>query len=312
MFLTAVMIAACKPSVPSDVISPGDMEDILYDYHLAQAMARQPGADDDMTRIKYTEAVFRKYGITEAEFDSSLVYYYSHADYLKKIYTSVNDRLSDEAKSLGANVGEISKYSQYSTTGDTANIWKLATDVLLMPKPTMNRFDFTVKADSSFMRGDSFMFQFMSDYLWQEGSKETVVCIVSEYEGDSIIQTFNRVSVSGLAQIRVPANDKNRVKEMRGFIYIGDGGENSDVRKMLFVSQMQLIRFHNKNLKDDTELKTDSLQADSVKRGDNVAGATADTARSGNIRGGVGRPPLSPKLGTAQHGMVQGNFDPKK
>jgi len=291
------------------------MEDILYDYHLAIAMSRQPGTTDDnadVARIKYKDAVFRKHGITEAEFDSSLVYYYSHADYLKDIYSAVNERMSDEAKSLGANVVELNRYSQYSADGDTANIWKEATDVLLMPKPTMNRFDFTIKADSTFKRGDSFMFQFLSDYLWQEGTKETVVCIVTEYEGDSIVQNFNRVSVSGMAQIRIPANDKLLVKEMRGFIYLTDGGADNDVRKMLFASQMQLIRFHSKLLKDDAELKKDSLQADSLKRVDNPAGTKVDTARHRNLGRRVGDKPLSTNLGNSKHRVVPGNVDIKK
>ena len=237
------------------------MEDIIYDYHLAQAMSRKVDGmgSMDMRRTKYFQAVLRKHEVTEAEFDSSLVYYYSHVDYLHKIYGHVNERLSDEAKVLGAGVGEISRYSQLNTTGDTANIWKNVTDVMLMPKPTMNRFDFTVTTDSTFKVGESFMFQFMSDYLWQNGTKETTVCIVSEYE-DTVMQVSNRVSVSGVAQVRVPAYNKKPLKQMRGFVYLGDGGDNSNTRKILFISQIQLIRFHNQLLKDETTLKTIRLR----------------------------------------------------
>ena len=122
--LLLVLVVACKPSVPSEYIQPDDMEDILYDYHVAMAMARQGSKEHDMNRELYFQSVLRKHGITEAEFDSSLVYYYSHVYRLKDIYTQVNNRLSDEAASLGVAVGEISRYSQYSETGDTANIWK--------------------------------------------------------------------------------------------------------------------------------------------------------------------------------------------
>ena len=163
-------------------------------------------------------------------------------------------------------MGDINRYSQYSATGDTANIWNLQPDVLLIPRPTMNRFDFTIKADTSFYLGDSFMFQFMFEYLWQSGSKDAVVCIVTKYEGDSIVQTTSHISGSGSAQVRVPANNEKKVKEMRGFIYLNDGNDDSDTRKMLFASQLQLIRFHNKQLKHDTN-KTDTLAKDSVQRG---------------------------------------------
>ena len=36
--LVVCLLASCKPALPGDIISPGKMEDILYDYHLALAM----------------------------------------------------------------------------------------------------------------------------------------------------------------------------------------------------------------------------------------------------------------------------------
>lgn len=299
-----VALIACKPSVPSRFIQPDDMEDILYDYHIAQTMAREEatGETGDYVRSKYFLAVLKKYDVTEAEFDSSLVYYYSHVDELKKIYVRVNERLSDEAKSLGASVGAISRYSQYSDTGDTANIWKDATDVLLMPRPTINRFDFVVKADSSFLVGDSFMFQFVSEYLWQSGSRDAIVCIVSQYEGDSIIQTVNHVSVSGISQIRVPANRENKLSKMTGFIYLNDGGDASDTRKMMFISQIQLIRFHNKTNQNENT-GPEPPKADSLQRIDNPRGGVPDSTGSRTVgRRSVGAP-LPPQERAAIYGV---------
>jgi hypothetical protein len=266
------------------------MEDILYDYHLAQAMSRQKGGSDlDYNRTLYIQSVFKKYGVTEAEFDSSLVYYYSHAYRLKDIYSEVNQRLSDEANNLGVAVGDINRYSQYSTTGDTANIWNQQTDVMLIPRPTMNRFDFTVKVDSTFKKGDSFMFQYMSEYIWQSGSKDVTVCFVCKYEGDSIIQTVNHLSMDGTVQLRIPAYREKKLKEMRGFIYLSDNGDDSDIRKMMFISQIQLIRFHDNTIEDEEtandEPDTETPAQDSIQRGDNTRGAEPDTLRR-RVRGG--------------------------
>ena len=289
--LVLMLIMACKPTVPSEYIQPDDMEDILYDYHLALAMSRQRDATGniDYNKSLYFQSVLKKHGVTEAEFDSSLVYYYSHAYRLKDIYSEVNQRLSDEAANLGVAVGDITRYSQYGTTGDTANIWTQQAEVMLIPRPTMNRFDFTVKVDSTFKRGDSFMMQFMSEYLWQSGTKDVTVCIVCKYEGDSIIQTANHVSVSGTVQVRVPANREKKLKDMRGFIYLSDGGDDSNTRKMLFISQIQLIRFHDKTITDNDETNGDSNTEapakDSIQRGDDSRGPMPDTLR-GRTKGG--------------------------
>ena len=84
--LPLMLLASCKPSVPSEYIQPDDMEDILYDYHVAQALARNDGAGGqlDLKKTVYYRAVLQKHGVTEAEFDSTLVYYFSHVDRLRK------------------------------------------------------------------------------------------------------------------------------------------------------------------------------------------------------------------------------------
>lgn len=290
--LILMLVMACKPTVPSEYIQPDDMEDILYDYHLALAMARQKsGEEQDYNRLLYFRSVLKKYNVTEADFDSSLVYYYSHAYRLKDIYSEVNQRLNEEAASLGVAVGDINRYSQYSTTGDTANIWTQHTDLLLIPSPTMNRYDFAVKVDSTFKRGDSFMFQFMSEFIWQTGTKDVTVCFVCKYAGDSIIQTANHITVSGLAQVRLPVYREKKLKEMRGFIYLNDGGDDSNTRKLMFISQIQLIRFHDKTIDDDDDETTEDESSpepspeDSIQRSDDPREPDADTVR-GRISGG--------------------------
>ena len=315
--LVLMLVVACKPSVPSEYIQPGDMEDILYDYHLALAMSRQKGGSEtDYNRMLYVESVLKKHDVTKAEFDSSLVYYYSHAYRLKAIYSEVNQRLNDEAATMGIAVGDINRYSQYSTTGDTANIWKLRTDLLLIPRPTMNRFDFTVKVDTTFKRGDSFMFQFMSEYIWQSGSKDVTVCFVCKYEGDSIIQTVNHVSVDGTCQVRVPAYREKKLKDMRGFIYLSSGGDDSNTRKMLFVSQIQLIRFHDNTIEDgettNDEPSTETPEKDSLQRGDDTRGTNPDTVR-GRIGGGQhGLRPIPIDSRNGIHRMDAGSTRSKK
>ena len=81
------VLCSCKPSIPRDVIDPDDMEDILYDYHLADAAAN---LNSDSTRFYnarlYQLAVLKKHGVTEAQFDSSMVYYTRHTEKLYAIY----------------------------------------------------------------------------------------------------------------------------------------------------------------------------------------------------------------------------------
>ena len=286
--LSIVMVVGCKPSVPSEYIQPAELEDILYDYHVAEAMARNGSSmDADYNQTKYFLAVLEKHQVTEAVFDSSLVYYYTHAERLKVIYSRVQERLVNDAKKLGASVGDINRYSQYSESGDTANIWRNETALLLIPRPTRNRFDFVVKADSTFKLGDSFMFQFVTEHIWQNGSKDAVVCIKTTYEKDSVLQSVNHVSISGITQLRVPYNKTLKIKELRGFIYLPQGEEDVETRRLMFVSQIQLIRFHNKEIEEQNEDESIAEdQTDSLQRIDFTRGAEQDTMRN-NIGTGL-------------------------
>ncbi len=279
LYLVFILLAmvACKPSVPSAYIQPDDMEDLLYDYYLARAMSNDDhGGIDYVKRASYFQAVLQKHQVTEAEFDSSLVYYHAHIDRMKSVFSRVNERLAAEGERVGAAVGDINRYSQYSTSGDTANIWMGDSDVLLIPRATKNRWDFTVKADSTFRQGDSFMFQFVSESIWESGNPSAVVAICAVYDNDSIEQYTCQVVTSNTTQLTLRANNTSRLQELRGFIYLGNE-DYADIRRLLFISQIQLIRFHQVKSAED-ETNSESIPADSIPRADDSGGATVDTA----------------------------------
>ena len=204
LLLSALVAVACTPSVPSDVIQPDEMEDILYDYYISQAMAGQALNQKDASydRYVYFSAVLQKHGVTEAEFDSSLVYYYSNAKRLHGIYSSLSERIGNEAMGLGASVNEFNKYSSLSESGDTANIWQDATSLLLTPYAPSNKFTFSIKADSTYKVGDSFLVNFMSDFIYQAGTKDAVVYVAVRYDNDSVSTHVTHIGVSGVIPIR--------------------------------------------------------------------------------------------------------------
>ena len=217
----------------------------------------------DYYRDLYKKAVLQKYGLTEEQFDSSMVYYYTHADRFEAIYKRVASRLEDRALALGATEGEIGKFSTLNTTGDTANIWSDRTRVALMPTPPYNRWEFELEVDSTFSRGDSFLLQFVCDYLYQDGSKNGVVYFVVGYENDTIITRNLHFLSSGISQVNFPAYDDSDIKFIRGFFYLGDGNNRSTTIRLLFLSNIQLIRFHKK-VKEDEKNEKDSLSQDSI------------------------------------------------
>ena len=58
--LLAFVLVSCKPTVPSDYIQPGEMEDLLYDYHVVMSMAAVKNANPTEQEA-YKLAVFERY-----------------------------------------------------------------------------------------------------------------------------------------------------------------------------------------------------------------------------------------------------------
>lgn len=132
--LLAVGLASCKPSIPSKYLQPDEMEDVLYDYHLAQSMANQEG-DAAVRQSAYEKAVLNKYGITQQQFDSSLQYYIRHTEQLKTIYEDISKRYETEARLQGASESDLNQFGTIKSKGDTTDIWRGNHTLLLSHTP---------------------------------------------------------------------------------------------------------------------------------------------------------------------------------
>lgn len=265
--MALVAFWSCTPSVPSQYIQPDEMEDILYDYHLAQAMAQRETnyQEGQKNRTKYFYAVLAKYKVSEADFDSSMVYYYSNIPQLQKIYKSVEERMDNEANHLGATIME--RQTTLSTNGDTANIWKGNSSAILMPVIPYSRLDFEMKIDTSFHKGDEFLMTFDTDFLYQSGTKDAVIYTAVTFDNDSTAQYYTHVSSSGKSQLRIPSNFNNSIKKMKGFVYLSKGSDNSNTLKLMFINRILFLRFHKKEQpKPKTTTPISTMQKpDSVK-----------------------------------------------
>lgn len=257
LLAACIAFQACKPQVPRQFIQPAEMEDLLYDYHVADAMALNTKADDeqpDYKRQLYFEAVLKKHGVTKAEFDSSLVYYYTRSDRFQGIYQRVVKRLSDDALSLGASEGEVSRFLRASAHGDTANVWTGNAAAVLIPYAPHNRMDFSQQADTSYYKGDTFMLRFNVNFLYQNGTKDALACLVLTYDNDSVVCQTRHISNEGEIRLHMPEVKDLRLRSLCGFIWLGMGSDDSNTLKIMLIKDLQLIRFHHNNHgKQDTE-----------------------------------------------------------
>ena len=271
VLLLLVLLSACTPKVPKEYIQPDDMEDILYDYFVSQGIAKEEEVNNasadrlmDYKRELYFEAVLKKYDLTRAEFDSSLVYYYTRSDRFVKIWKNVQERLGEAAIEYGASAGEVETFTASTLTGDTANIWNGVISQVLVPYAPYNRLQYYLKADTAYRKGDSFMLAWNSNFLYQSGSKDAIAYMAIKYKNDSIVSSVTHFSVDGRSQLRIEGCDE-AVKEIKGFIYLGQGYEATSNMRMLILSNLQLIRFH-KSEHEEKAPEPQKSEADSLSQ----------------------------------------------
>ena len=249
-FIMAAILFSCKPSVPSQYIQPGDFEDLIYDLHIADAMSvDENGETSPYSLTLNREAVMKKHGYTQEEFDSTLNYYVRHADRLHKIYENVSKRLSNEALALGASANDLKSYGDIKSSRDTSNLWNGVKSCLLAAEAPYNVTTFEIEADTSYHKGDRIIFSFNTDFIVNSGNKDATALLAIVLKNDSVI--YNHTTISSNSMYRVVAEDRDKkgIKAIRGFIYL-NGNKQKDIKnpiKIMSVYNIKLIRQRNHN-----------------------------------------------------------------
>jgi hypothetical protein len=273
---SVLALGGCKVKRPKEVIAEDKMENILYDYHLAKALGEELPMEENYKRQLYIDAVFRKYGVTEAEFDSSMVWYTRNTSKLDDIYEHVTDRLKDNAKGIDDLMAVREKRNSTSVVGDSVDVWAWRKVMVLENSAMNNLFTFVLAADTNYKVNDLFVWS--TDVLLNgkfDGDAAPVVSLQLVYDNDSVVGVTRHVARAGKNVITLGDDKIGRVKTINGFIYRPISERSTGD---IIVSNISLMRYHTGDTiiaKADT-LSADSLSNDSLKL--DVEDVKVDTA----------------------------------
>lgn len=284
--LVAVMallfcVSSCKPSLPSGVLSKGKMTDILYDYHLALAMAHMDDNGDKGQSLAYREAVLRKHDVTSAEFDSSMVYYMRHTELLEDVYKDLTDRYNNEITAMGGSAKEGGEFANLSATGDTANVWNLATSMVFMPVQPFNSTSFDIKVDSTFHKGDRLMLDFDAQFIYQDGMRNGVAMLAVQFGNDSIAQRTIMIQSTQHYSVELSDADSLGIKSVKGYFMLmnddnGTGVSSQTTLKLMFLEHIKLIRMHPQKPVAAPSGSSSSASSDSLRK-DSASSASSSS-----------------------------------
>lgn len=294
--LVAVLgIVACESQKPSYVLSNGDMEDVLYDIHRAHFSFERENDSRENGAQQYAlfQNVLKKHDVTQAEWDSSIVYYCRHTDELEKIYLNINDRLTYEASVIGASVGE---------SNDTTDIWREEKNMLLTSIQPFTTQQWSIKTDTLLKAGEQLSLKFTALFARENARKNATCLIALRLGNDSIIKTQQMMNRTGIYDVNISDTEDLGIKEVMGlFMMQRDLGystalRSSDKEQILSIRDICLVHKlpenkKNKNIeKQQTTETTDSTESA-------PATVTEETAENSAIIQSDKQLPLPPNHG---------------
>ena len=267
--LLMFLLMACDDR-PKDVLSRGKMEDVLYDYHIMQGIIDElPSEEREAKAQDYINAVFEKHGITEAQFDSSIVYYNRHTKDLHKIYSNLKERYSTVNDEIQLVNGNNDVMAVFATGGDTTNLWNSAKLLALRNKDLLNRESFTIQADTSFRRQDLFILTLNPLFIRENQGDYDIqlhVGLSILYASGKHAGMTRMLNTSGIQQLTLQTSPDEDIKTITGFFYYRG---KKTTRNLCLIDNISLVRMHQKEPEQPVQtdsVKTDSLATDTLNK----------------------------------------------
>jgi len=239
--VTLFCIPVSCSRVPQHIISERKMRVVLYDMQIAEAIVEKmpesyPTSDDRMTVY---EAVFAKHQITQAEFDSSLVWYGKHVDLYMGIYQLV-------LKDLNANLAAFSEIKPEPIIGDISgndsiDIWIYNRSEIFSPKRVFNAILFDIFPQNPYLSGSSYVFE-LSVWGIPPLLKYKPKIHISAIQADTVISVIKEVTGDGFYEADVRTVDSLDVKRIYGYIYMP---ETDVTYHSIYLNDIRLMKYKN-------------------------------------------------------------------
>jgi len=255
----ALALSGCKLRRPSDVLPPKKMEQLLYDYHLAQAISQDLPREEKYVTMAYIEWAYSKNGITREQFDYSLVWYTRYPKELSKIYKRLSARVDREYKTASMELSRIEKKSFTILSGDSVDLWYLGHTALLNSSVYMNKLTYTMNWDTTFHKGDTLQLSMNSLFSSTDsGVPQHAYVALSAYYRDSVSTVDTMLWNNSRITLSMVLDAQKNFSSLSGSINYLDSTDNRSGAMIL--SGMELMRYHEKAV-PDTAVKAASAPA---------------------------------------------------
>jgi hypothetical protein len=174
----------------------------------------------------------------------------------------------------------------FSENGDTTNIWGGKKLIVLRNKEILNKEIFTIKADTSFHKGDRFILKANARLVNTEKRSRNyrlTMCLTVNYSDGKTISEYQHIMSSSAKQITLNTDRTKEIEQVYGFFYY-EG--LYDERNFIIVDNIELIKIHtdNKIVIPSTSEKTDSITSAIFNQETKLQNTIVDNSQTKSIK----------------------------
>jgi hypothetical protein len=232
LLLSALAIISCN-RVPDNIIQPDEMAELMADIHTAESVVEMNYSTypNDSAREELKRAILEKHGITQADLDTSFMWYGAHLDKYMNIYDDVVEILQ---RRLDKNQALEAAQASLSVSGDSVDVWAQPRRYIYTDRLASRYMTFKLDADTNWVSGDS--------YTWRAkffNNQNTARWgVVANYADGSIEVLNEQFSGDGWQQLRFQTDSTRKALGVRGYIELTAPRNATS----MYVDSVQLVR----------------------------------------------------------------------
>ena len=215
--VVALIFMSCN-SRPDGVLSRDDMANILYEMHKLDGSLDIKGISYNQNNEKadYYKSILDKYNITQAEFDSSLIWYGKNPKKFTRVYDDVYEQLTQLQEDVKN--GKFHKIDSIELLKVRIELWNKSQKYTFNKDSARTKLNFEIK-NSGLQYGDVYILKFLQQIAPSDSSENKHILLTINYfngKNDSLyLKTYND-SLLRRYNIRFPAVRKLKIRSISG------------------------------------------------------------------------------------------------
>lgn len=223
-------LAGCK-GTPDGVLAPDRMAALMADMRVAGAVTAVQSREyrTDSSRMALRQAVLDRHGVTQADFDSSLVWYGHNIGKYQEVTEQSIRILEDRLAAVGSAAA-----GAMSVAGDSVDVWSAAPMYVFTPRSVSPYLTFGLDADRNSERGDTYIWRIKLITPPESGAW----ALTAEYADGAVeVQNADIQATAVRPELTFHTDSTRELRRIHGWLRLDGQGQ-----RPVYVDSVSLVR----------------------------------------------------------------------